>query len=102
MQLLSFCLRLFGWLCGGVALIGWLPFIQRDMRLDGVGVAFFLILAVAGHFGGAFIERRIKPPAPETDQLRADDKQLRAMLAESVRAARRNSQREPGTRRSER
>jgi len=86
MQLLSFCLRMFGWLCGAVALIGWLPFIQRDMRLDGVGVAFFLILAVAGHFGGAFIERRIKPPAPETDQLRADDKQLRAMLKGAARA----------------
>jgi hypothetical protein len=34
--------------------------------------------------------------------LEAEAKQLRAMLAESVRAARRNSQREPGTRRSER
>jgi len=34
--------------------------------------------------------------------LEAEAKQLRTMLAESVRAARRNSQREPGTRRSER
>jgi len=87
MQMLAYCLLLFGWLCGAFALIGWLPFIQRDMRLDGIGVVVFLILAVAGHVAGVFFERRIKPPAPKTDQFRpADARSIAAMLKGAARA----------------
>src|SRR5690348_14207588 len=86
MQLLSFCLRLFAWLCGAFALIGWLPFIQRDMRLDGVGVTVFLILAVVGHVAGVLVERRIEPPAPMTGQLRPGDRRFSKMLKGATRA----------------
>ena len=69
MQLLSFCLLLFGLLCGAFALIGWLPFIERDMRLDAVGVAFFVVLGGVAYAAGAAIDRWVKPPAPKTWRL---------------------------------
>lgn len=86
MQLLSFGLLLFGLLCGAFALIGWLPLIERDMRLDAVGVAFFVVLGGVAYAAGAAIDRWVKPPAPKTWRLEPGNTRfIGAMLVGAAR-----------------
>ena len=86
MQLLSYCLVLFGLLCSAVALFAWMPFMSKDMRLDLVGVVFLLGLGSVTYLIGVTLEKYIKPPRPKTYVLKPGDTRfIGAMLSGAAR-----------------
>jgi hypothetical protein len=63
-RLAPYALQLFGLLLFAFSLIGWMPFFSTDMRLDLVGVCFFVVLGGAFYFVGVWLDRKLGPWKP--------------------------------------
>ena len=87
MRVIALILMLFGALSGGFALIGWLPFIEDDLRLDAVGVAVFAGGGLLIFLIGEGLDRIIPEPKPKAHVLKAGDTRfIAAMLRSAARS----------------
>jgi hypothetical protein len=81
MTLLSDILQLAGLLFVFIGLTAWLPFFRQDMRLDLVGVIFFVVVGAVLYLLGRWLEKRIPPEKTKQFVLKPNDiRFIRAML----------------------
>jgi hypothetical protein len=64
-RMTPFFLQLLGTLFFAFALFAWMPFISTDMRLDLVGVCFFVVLGGALYLVGVWLDRKLGPWKPK-------------------------------------